>query len=108
VIGVAAFIRLWMLVFSWFIWACVTVWLGLWAIVRLVRLLVRLPALLSSELRCPRGHRLPAYGVYHCACKAVHEGHIWGRCAVCRQSAGYTPCPECGRPVRNSLLGLLS
>ena len=59
----------------------------------------------SRTLRCPRGHEVPAYGVYDCICGAAVEGWVFRPCAVCGESAGWTPCPECGLPVRSPLRG---
>lgn len=84
-------------------WTLGTTWLGGVALIRLGSLLGHLPDLFAEELPCPRGHPVALYGVYDCTCGSVHEGWAFGRCAVCGQSAGWTPCPECSLPVRSPL-----
>ncbi len=51
--------------------------------------------------RCGRGHEVPLYGVYECACGSIHEGQVFRPCRVCSETCGWTPCPECGLPVQN-------
>jgi len=85
-------------------WFAVTVGLGAKALFETARLLTRLRLLYAETLRCPRGHATPAYGVYECTCRSLHEGWVFGRCRVCGLSAGWTPCAVCGLPVRNPLL----
>ena len=88
----------------WLAWVLATAWLGLHAVGRLGVLLGHLPELFAETLQCPRGHEVPTYGVYECAtCRSYHEGWAFGRCSVCGNSAGWTPCPECGLPVLNPL-----
>lgn len=84
-------------------WCAGTAWLGVRALWRAGWLLARLPELLAETRPCPRGHAVPMYGVFDCACGAIHEGWVFGRCSVCGQSAGWTPCPECALPVRSPL-----
>ena len=84
-------------------WMLGTLWLGVEAVYRVILLAVRLRQILAQELCCPRGHSVPVYGVYECGCGSIHEGWAFGRCRVCGQSAGWTPCPECGLPVLNPL-----
>jgi hypothetical protein len=81
-----------------------TIWLGAMGIWRLGRLLARHRQILGQAVRCPRGHRVATYGVYECGCGARHEGWVFGRCRVCGESAGWTPCPNCTLPVRSPLL----
>jgi hypothetical protein len=50
---------------------------------------------------CARGHSVPLYGVYECACGAVHEGRVFGECRICHETCGWTPCLECGLPIGN-------
>ena len=88
-----------------YLWVLATVWLGLLTLLRLLRLLIILPGARRQILRCSRGHATPAYGVYECSCGAPHEGWAFGRCHVCGQSAGWTPCLECQLPVINPLRG---
>ncbi len=85
-------------------WVASTVVLGARWLVRTILFAVRLPRLFSETATCPRGHRVPLYGVYQCAsCHAVHEGYVFGRCAVCGERAGWTSCPTCQLPVRSPL-----
>lgn len=85
-----------------------TAWLGLRAMVWCGVLLATLPELVAETRRCARGHLVPQFDVYDCRCGARHEGWAFGRCTVCGDSAGWTPCPVCGLPVLNPLrrLGL--
>lgn len=80
-------------------WLAVTTWLGGRAVVRVTRLALRLREAFSRVAVCPRGHDVPLFGVYECACRSVHEGAVWGRCCVCGQRAGWTPCPVCQLPI---------
>jgi hypothetical protein len=86
------------------VWVVTTPLLGAIALIEVVRLVRRLPRLLAAELPCRRGHVVARYGVYSCACGAPIEGYVFARCAICGLSAGWTPCPECGLPVRNPRL----
>lgn len=97
------FIRLcfWMAGFLW--WCCVTTWLGFVTVVGVLRFLPRLPRLFAQTIYCPRGHTVPVHGVYTCACGAVHEGWVFGKCRVCHERCTWTPCPECSLPVQNPL-----
>lgn len=83
-------------------WMLVTLWLGVWACWRGARLASRLPRILSKTLRCPRGHAVPAYGVFICgACRAQFEGHAFASCPACGAVAAYVPCPHCGLSVKD-------
>lgn len=84
-------------------WILRTTWIGAATLVRFGRLLLRFPQSLRETLLCPRGHETPLYGVFECSCGAIHEGWAFGRCAVCGESAGWTPCPACGLAVKNPL-----
>lgn len=86
-------------------WSVETTWLGVTEAGSLMRRARRLGEVFSPQLRCPRGHEVPAYGVFECACGAPVEGWVFRSCVVCGESAGWTPCPECGLPVRNPLRG---
>jgi hypothetical protein len=86
------------------LWVVGTVWLGGSALWRFGRLIGRAATILGQTMRCPRGHIVPVYGVFECRCGALHEGWVFGRCRVCRQTAGWTPCPRCKLPVRSPLL----
>ena len=84
-------------------WMSTTTWLGAQVLWRLVRLARAWTEIIGQTMRCPRGHIVPTYGVFECRCGALHEGWVFGRCRVCRQAAGWTPCPKCKLPVRNPL-----
>lgn len=94
-------------VLGWFAnaaaWALGTTWLGTVALWQLGHLLARLPEVFAQELPCPRGHQVPMYGVFDCTCGSLHEGWVFSRCSVCGQSAGWTPCPECGLALLSPL-----
>ena len=85
-------------------WCIATLFRGLRAFWRLTRLALRWNDIVGEALECPRGHVTPVYGVYECSCGALHEGWAFSRCVVCGQTAGWTPCTQCGLPVRNPLL----
>lgn len=58
----------------------------------------------APERTCPRGHRVPTYGLFHCAsCGWTGEGLVW-RCRHCGARYGHTPCPTCGLSVSNPSL----
>ncbi|MDM7914510.1 MAG: hypothetical protein QUU85_04480 [Candidatus Eisenbacteria bacterium] len=85
-----------------FAWIGGTVVLGVISICRVIRFLTLLSQIRSEVIRCPRGHESPAYGVFECTSAPpvhLHEGWVFGRCAVCGLSAGWTPCVTCGLPV---------
>ena len=86
-----------------FRWVLETTLLGFTWTGQVARQLPRLRGALDETLRCPRGHLMPAFGVYDCACGAVSEGWVFRPCDVCRESAAYTPCLECGLPVLNPM-----
>ena len=85
-------------------WTAATTWLGATTLLRAGWRFPQLRLLFVETLPCPRGHETPAYGVFTCACGALHEGWVFGRCRVCGLSAGWTPCVECGLPVRDPRL----
>lgn len=91
----------WLLRLGW--WMSATTWLGAQVLWRWARLARAWPEIFGQTMRCPRGHIVPTYGVFECRCGALHEGWVFGRCRVCRQTAGWTPCPKCKLPVRNPL-----
>lgn len=97
-------LRLLRLAFNFALWCVGTTWLGLTSLWLTGVLLSRLRAITDQVRRCPRGHEVPVYGVWDCHCGSRLEGWVFVRCPVCRESAGYTPCPACGLPVRNPLL----
>ncbi len=84
-------------------WLSGTCWIGVRFIWRCGIVLAHLDELVSETLCCPRRHASPVFGVFECRCGAMHEGWAFGRCDVCKQSAGWTPCVTCGLPVRNPL-----
>jgi hypothetical protein len=85
-------------------WIIVTLWLGHRLLCRLVRQALALRIFLSQTKRCSRGHLTPVFGVYQCRCKTILEGFVFRRCPICKQTASYTPCLECGLPLRNPFL----
>jgi hypothetical protein len=85
-------------------WMFVTLWLGGQVLVRWGRILDRSHLLLAQTVRCPRGHRVPLYGVYRCStCRATMEGHVFRPCPSCGSVPTFTPCPRCRIAVRNPL-----
>ena len=56
---------------------------------------------IAETTSCPRGHLVPLYGVYQCACGSIHEGQVWGNCQVCGETCGWTPCTTCSLPICN-------
>ena len=85
------------------VWVLGTTWLGVVVLVRLGRSLRHAHELFRERLMCPRGHAAAMYGVFMCRCGARHEGWAFGRCRVCGQGAGWTPCTECGLPILSPL-----
>lgn len=87
------------------VWIGKTVWEGGRAVVGAVRFLARMPSRRAETLPCPRGHQVPAYGVWECAtCPATFEGYVFRNCPTCGLGAAWTPCPDCQLPVRNPAL----
>lgn len=85
-------------------WMLGTVWLGATAVWRLGILVSRWRSIFAETLPCARGHETAVYGVYECRCGALVEDWVFGRCRVCGQSAGWTPCTTCGLPIQNPLI----
>jgi hypothetical protein len=85
-------------------WTASTAWLGVTALWRAGLLLTRIKAITAQVRFCPRGHEVPVYGILDCHCGSRVEGWAFAPCPICRESAGYVPCPTCGLPVRNPLL----
>lgn len=85
-------------------WCAITTWLGLRALWQFGRVLRRWRLVFGRHLYCPRGHVTSAHGVFECRCGALVEDWVFARCAVCGQTAGWTPCTTCGLPIRNPLL----
>lgn len=82
-------------------WVVSTVLLGALALFQATRFALRLHLALSEVVVCPRGHEVPLFGLYQCACHSVHEGYVFGRCRVCGERAGWTPCPVCQLPIQS-------
>jgi hypothetical protein len=85
-------------------WSVGTVWLGCKTGVRSTVLLFRWRRITAEVLLCPRGHEVPVYGLWDCACGSRIEGWAFAACRICHESAGYVPCALCGLPVRNPFL----
>ncbi len=86
------------------VWVAGTAWLGLTTLWRAGVLLSRLKIISAQVRLCPRGHEVPVYGLWDCGCGNRIEGWAFAVCPICRETAGYVPCPVCGLPVRNPLL----
>lgn len=85
-------------------WCLETVWLGAATLWRVGVLISRWKAITAQVQTCDRGHLVPMYGVWDCACGSRFEGWVFASCPICRESAGYVPCARCGLPVRNPLI----
>ena len=97
-------LRLLQTILGFAFWCAGTVWLGVSISWRTGVLLSRYKAIIAQVRLCPRGHEVPVYGIWDCHCGSRVEGWAFAPCQICRESAGYTPCPTCGLPVRNPLL----
>ncbi len=86
------------------VWTAETTWLGGRSVLRAIVLLTRLRDIRAEVRLCPRGHEVAMYGLFDCHCGARLEGWVFSRCAVCNESAAWTPCLTCGLPVRNPLI----
>ena len=85
-------------------WVLGTLWLGSAACWRCVRLARRLPLVFSKTLRCPRGHAVPAYGVFACGgCRARFEGYAFSPCPSCGGLTTFITCTQCGLSVQDPL-----
>jgi hypothetical protein len=83
-------------------WMAETLWLGLRASCDVLRLAVRVPRALRTELRCPRGHAVSVYGTYKCGhCGAEYDGAAFAPCPSCGSLARYLPCRRCGLAVKD-------
>jgi len=84
------------------VWVIATLWLGTVACWHGVRLVRRLPVLLSGTLRCPRGHAVAAFGAWSCGvCRYTFEGYAFARCPSCHGLASYVICQTCGLGIRD-------
>jgi hypothetical protein len=86
------------------LWMVGTAALGGRSLWRVAVLLFRWRQITAEVRRCPRGHEVPVYGLWDCACGSRIEGWAFAHCGVCRETAAYVPCGVCGLPVRNPLL----
>jgi hypothetical protein len=85
-------------------WFLETIWLGGLGLWRIVVLAIRWPDVFAETRLCSRGHATAMYGVFECRCGALIEDWVFARCRICGHSAGWTPCTDCGLPIRNPLL----
>jgi hypothetical protein len=86
------------------LWFLGTLWLGSNTLWRTGVLLSRWRQLTTQVRRCPRGHDVPVYGIWDCACGSRIEGWAFARCEICHETAAYVPCGVCGLPIRNPFL----
>ena len=85
-------------------WLVGTTWLGGKTAWKVIVLCFRWREIAAEVRHCPRGHAVPVYGLWDCACGARLEGWAFAPCEVCHETAAYVPCGVCGLPVRNPLL----
>lgn len=85
-------------------WIIETLWLGGRGLVRAGVLCARYRAIFAEVRSCGRGHAVAMYGLFDCHCGSRLEGWVFSNCAVCGESAAWTPCLTCGLPIRNPLL----
>jgi len=86
------------------VWMAATTWIGARGLWRLGVVVSRMPRVFSQTARCPRGHRVPLYGVHQCAgCRAAIEGYVFRSCRFCGSTPSWTPCPRCRLGVPNPL-----
>ena len=86
------------------LWGFGTLWLGGKALWKVGILLARRRQIAAEVRRCPRGHEVPVYGLWDCACGSRIEGWAFALCVICHETAAYVPCGICGLPVRNPFL----
>jgi len=85
-------------------WCVVTLWFGVALIWRLLWFMAHVRQAFSRTLRCPRGHKVEAFGALRCGrCHAAFEGHIFDPCPACGAKVRYVACRHCGLAVRNRL-----
>jgi hypothetical protein len=82
-------------------WVLATMWLGGVSLWRAGVLLSRYRQITAEVRLCPRGHEVPQFGLFDCACGSRVEGWVFAKCRVCGESAGWVPCGVCGLPVTN-------
>ena len=85
-------------------WSVGTVWHGGKSLWRSAVLISRWRRITAQVLLCPRGHEVPIYGLWDCACGSRIEGWAFAPCVICHETAAYVPCGICGLPVRNPFL----
>ena len=85
-------------------WCLGTTWLGTRTAWKVGVLCARRRLLTAEVRRCPRGHDVPVYGLWDCACGSRIEGWAFAPCEICHESAAYIPCGACGLPVKNPFL----
>src|SRR6185295_5467680 len=85
------------------LWLLETVWIGGKALRRSAMLLLRWRRINAQVLLCPRGHRVPVYGLWDCACGSRFDGWAFARCVNCHETGTFLACGVCGLPVRNPL-----
>lgn len=90
--------------FGVFSWCIVTAWLGTRSFWKVSVLCIRWRQIKAEVRLCPRGHEVPVFGLWDCACHSRFEGWAFARCEVCHETAGYVSCGVCGLPVRNPFL----
>ena len=85
-------------------WCFGTTWLGVRAIWKVGVLCVHGRHITTEVRHCPRGHEVPVYGLWECACGSRIEGWAFAPCEICHESAAYIPCGVCGLPVKNPFM----
>ncbi len=85
-------------------WSFGTVWIGGKSLWRSAVLISHWRRITAEVLLCPRGHEVPVYGLWDCACGSRLEGWAFAPCVICHETAAYVPCGACGLPVRNPFL----
>ena len=86
------------------LWCLGTTWLGVRVLRQLGALCLRWGQITTEVRLCPRGHEVPVYGLWECACGSRMEGWAFSPCGICHETAAYVPCKICGLPVRNPFL----
>ena len=86
------------------LWSLGTVWVGVKSLWRSGVLFSRWRRITAQVAFCARGHEVPVYGLWDCACGSRIEGWAFAPCVICHETAAYVPCGICGLPVRNPFL----